>query len=58
VLNPLADRPDPHWDAILEYLTNHYGESPLGWGEVVMYRLRPQWMAVYAPQSQELLSGS
>lgn len=58
VLNPLADRADPHWDTILEYLTNHYGESPLGWGEVVMYRLRPHWMAVYAPQPRELLSGS
>jgi general stress protein 26 len=58
VLNPPAGSADPHWDDILGYLTNHYGESPLSWGDVVMYRLRPQWMTVYAPQPRELLSGS
>jgi len=58
VLNPAVGPADPHWDSILDYLTQHYGESPLSWGDVVMYRLRPQWMAVYAPQSGDLLSGS
>ena len=58
VLNPAAGPADPHWDSIHDYLTNHYGESPLSWGDVVMYRLRPQWMAVYAPRPGELLSGS
>lgn len=58
VLNPADGPADPHWDTILDYLTNHYGESPLSWGDVVMYRLRPHWMAVYAPQPQELLPDS
>ena len=58
VLNPPAGPADPHWDSILGYLTSHYGESPLGWGDVVMYRLRPRWMAAYAPQPRTLLSGS
>ena len=58
VLNPAVGPADPHWGSILDYLTHHYGESPLNWGNVVMYRLRPQWMAVYAPQPGDLLSGS
>ena len=58
VLNPAAGQADPDWDGTLDYLTNHYGVSPLSWGDVVMYRLRPHWMAVYAPQPGELLSGS
>ena len=58
VLNPAAGPADPQWDSILEYLTDHYGESPLNWGDVVMFRLRPQWMAVYAPRPGELLPGS
>jgi hypothetical protein len=57
-LNPLAGPADPQWDAILGHLTNHYGESPLGWGDVVAYRLRPRWMAAYAAHPGELLSGS
>jgi hypothetical protein len=47
-LNPLAGPADPEWDSILDHLTSHYGESPLGWGDVVEYRLRPRWMVVYA----------
>ena len=58
VLNPPAGSADPQWDDILDYLTSHYGESPLSWGDVVMYRLRPRWMAAYASQPQALLSGS
>ena len=58
VLNPAVGPADPHWGSILDHLTHHYGESPLNWGNVVMYRLRPQWMAVYAPQPGDLLSGS
>jgi hypothetical protein len=58
VLNPPAGPADPHWHSTLDYLTNHYGESPLNWGDVVMYRLRPQWMAAYAPRPGDLLSGS
>jgi Pyridoxamine 5'-phosphate oxidase len=58
VLNPPAGPADPHLGTILDYLTTHYGESPLSWGDVVMYRLRPGWMTVYAPQPAGLLSGS
>ena len=57
-LNPAAGPADRHWDSILDYLISHYDESRLSWGDVVMYRLRPQWMAVYAPRQGELLSGS
>jgi Pyridoxamine 5'-phosphate oxidase len=58
VLNPASGPADPQWDSIHDHLIRHYGVSPLSWGEVVMYRLRPTWMAVYAPQPAELLSGS
>ncbi len=56
VLNPLAGPADPHWDSIHEHLTNHYGVSPLTWGDVVCYRLRPHWMVGYAAQPETLLS--
>ena len=48
MLNPLGGPADPDWGSILEYLTAHYGESPLNWGDTVAYRLRPHWMAVFA----------
>src|SRR5262249_31753029 len=41
VLNPPAGPADPEWDWTLDYLTTHYGESPLNWGDIVVYRLRP-----------------
>jgi hypothetical protein len=55
ILYPSAGPADPQWDGILEYLTSHYGGSPLAWGDVVFYRLRPHWMVCYAPQPQALL---
>lgn len=58
VLNPPAGQADPDWDAIQAHLTSHYGESPLGWGDVVMYRLRPHWMAAYAVDPARLLPAS
>jgi hypothetical protein len=48
-LNPRSAEPHPAWEATLAHLTGHYGESPLGWGDVVYYRLEPHWMTVYAP---------
>lgn len=48
ILNPREGPHDPAWPDVLEYLTDHYGESPLSWGEVVYYRLRPHWMVAYA----------
>lgn len=47
-LNPAGGPDDPEWPGVLEHLTGHYGESPLGWGDVVYYRLRPHWMVAYA----------
>lgn len=47
-LNPADGPDDPEWAGIVEHLTGHYGESPLGWGDVVYYRLRPHWMVAYA----------
>jgi hypothetical protein len=53
-LNPAAGPPDPQWPAILDHLTQHYGSSPLSWGDVVAYRVRPHWMVAYAadPEAQ------
>jgi hypothetical protein len=42
---------------IWDYLTGHYGDSPLNWGDVVLFRLRPHWMVAYAFSPQNLLSG-
>lgn len=47
--------PHPDWEEIHEYLTGHYGESPTSWGDIVQYRLRPQWMTVFAPDAGKLL---
>ena len=47
-LNPAAGPADPQWAAILDHLTMHYGSSPLSWGDVVAYRIRPHWMVAYA----------
>ena len=47
-LNPRAAPADPQWPAILDHLTQHYGSSPLSWGDVVAYRIRPHWMVAYA----------
>ncbi len=57
-LNPAKGSPDPQWPAILEYLTKHYDSSPLTWGDVVYYRLRPKWMVAYAFEPAKLLASS
>ncbi|GDY31146.1 pyridoxamine 5'-phosphate oxidase family protein [Gandjariella thermophila] len=48
VLNPEHGPDDPEWPGVLAHLTDHYGESPLNWGEVVYYRLTPSWMVAFA----------
>jgi Pyridoxamine 5'-phosphate oxidase len=58
VLNPPAAPPDPQWPAILGHLTEHYGSSPLSWGDVVAYRVRPHWMVAYAADPEALLAGT
>ncbi|MHA6798319.1 pyridoxamine 5'-phosphate oxidase family protein [Bounagaea algeriensis] len=56
-LNPTDGPQDPHWPAVLEHLTEHYGDSPLNWGDVVYYRLEPHWMVVYGDPG-ELTGGA
>jgi hypothetical protein len=55
-LNPQAAPADPQWPAILDHLTQHYGSSPLSWGDVVAYRVRPHWMIAYAADPEALLA--
>jgi hypothetical protein len=57
LLNPASGPADPEFGSVLEYLTGHYGDSPLNWGDVVLFRLRPHWMVAYAFSPQDLLSG-
>ncbi len=57
LLNP-ADGPDhPQWPAILDHLTKHYGESPMSWGDVVGFRMRPSWMVAFASDPAQLMAG-
>lgn len=58
VLHPSGSSEHPEWPGVLEHLTDHYGESPLGWGDVVYYRLRPRWMVAYADPEKVLAGGS
>jgi general stress protein 26 len=47
---------DPDWAETLTHWTDHYGSSPLSWGErIVLYRYRPHWMVGYAWKREELL---
>lgn len=47
---------DDDWAETLDHWTNHYGSSPLSWGErIVLYRYRPHWMVGYAWKREELL---
>jgi hypothetical protein len=56
LLNPAGGPDDPEWPAILDHLTKHYGQSPMEWGDIVGYRLRPHWMVVYASSPAELMA--
>jgi hypothetical protein len=56
LLNPAAGTADPEFGATLGHLTDHYGVSPLEWGDIVIFRLRPHWMVGYASSPQQLLS--
>jgi general stress protein 26 len=47
---------DEDWDETLTHWTDHYGSSPLSWGEDIrFYRYHPHWMVGYAWKRDELL---
>jgi len=54
-MNPAGGPDDPDWPALLQYMTDYYGSSPLSWGEVVYYRLIPSWMVAFASNPTELM---
>ncbi len=47
---------DADWAETLGHWTEHYGSSPLSWGEVRMYRFRPHWMVGYVGDRERLLA--
>ena len=55
-LNPADGPEDPDWPAVLQYMTDYYGSSPLSWGDVVYYRLVPHWMVAFASSPDELMT--
>ncbi len=55
-LNPPGGPDDPPWPALLQYMTDYYGSSPLSWGDVVYYRLLPHWMVAFASRPDELMA--
>ncbi len=55
-LNPADGPDDPAWPATLAYMTEYYGSSPLSWGDVIYYRLRPKWMVAFAANPAQLLA--
>ena len=55
-MNPAGGPDDPDWRALLEYMTDYYGSSPLSWGDVVYYRLIPSWMVAYASNPADLMA--
>jgi hypothetical protein len=55
-LNPAGGQDDPDWPAVLQYMTDYYGSSPLSWGDVVYYRLLPTWMVAFASDPAEFIA--
>lgn len=50
ILNPPDGEPAADWPDLLAYFKGFYGEDAFDWdNEVVYYRVRPHWMAAYAP---------
>jgi hypothetical protein len=56
LLNPPDGPVEADFSSTLSHLTDHYGVSPLDWGDVVLFRLQPHWMVAFAANPQELLS--
>lgn len=57
-LAPPGGPDDPAWPAVHEHLTAHYGSSPLGWGDVVYWRIEPEWMVAYCPDPAAVLAAA
>jgi hypothetical protein len=55
-MNPAGGPDDPDWPALLQYMTDYYGSSPLSWGDVVYYRLIPTWMVAFASNPTNLMA--
>jgi len=55
-MNPAGGPDDTDWPALLQYMTDYYGSSPLSWGDVVYYRLVPHWMVAFASNPAELMA--
>lgn len=55
-LYPVDGDAHPDWPQIHEYLRGVYGDTTFDWSDVVYYRLRPTWMAVYASEPKRLLA--
>ena len=55
-MNPPGGPDDQDWPALLQYMTDYYGSSPLSWGDVVYYRLVPHWMVAFASNPAELMA--
>lgn len=39
------------------YLTDHYGSSPLTWGDTALYRIEPTWIVGYAFNRDAVVAG-
>ncbi len=55
-MNPAGGPEDADWPALLQYMTDYYGSSPLTWGDVVYYRLIPTWMVAFASNPADLMA--
>ncbi|MBK1787898.1 pyridoxamine 5'-phosphate oxidase family protein [Prauserella cavernicola] len=55
VLNPQGTEPAADWPYLLAYFKDFYGENAFDWdNDIVYFRVRPHWMAVYAPDLTKL----
>lgn len=46
----------PDFEEVHAHWTDHYGSSPMSWGDVVLMRLNPTWMVGYASKRDDLLA--
>ncbi len=54
-----AERLDPghhDFDEVDGHLTEHYGSSPMTWGDTALYRIEPTWIVGYAFDRDEVLA--